>query len=822
MRSLPIDSHLPEILEALRVHRGAVVVAPPGSGKTTRVPPAIAEAATGKVVVSQPRRVAARLAATRIADELGGRLGELVGYATRFDRRTSARTRVELVTEGLLVRRLQTDPFLEGVGCVVLDEFHERTLDVDLALALLADCRREAREDLRIVVMSATLAPGPVADFLGCPVIEAPGRTYPVDLTFSKASRARIEARCAGSVRTLLAEEPTGHVLVFLPGVGEIDRTRRALRDGDLPGDVDVLPLHGRLPLSEQAAALAPSTRRKVVLATNLAETSVTLEGARAVVDTGLARVARFDPAIGLTRLETQPISQASADQRAGRAGRTGPGRCVRLWPEADHRGRPAASEPEIRRADLAPLVLQVLEWGTDAASLRWFEPPPAGGIQRAEETLRELGALNGGALTARGQAITSLPVHPRLGAVLLAGHALGIASTAATVVALMSEMDPFRGAPDAAGDGDLEPRLAAIAEAEWRGTAPAGVDRRRWNELKKVRDQLLRRVEALDGGTAPEGPFEPLVLALLAGFPGRLGRRRDRASGRYLLASGHGAVLEERSRADSEFLFALDLGSARRGAHAEHRIRLAHPVDLDLSLVPPRNELRFDAGNESVVLRRVTRIGALVLRDDQSSERPAPGESARVLEEAARAAPDRAQGGGDAQRLLARLRFAHGRNPSVFVGAPRSWEELLPDLCRRRRSFAELRRADVAGALANRLTWPQREALDRLAPERVLVPSGMHLPVEYPDEGPPVLAARIQQMFGASETPKVGGVPLLLHLLAPNGRPAQVTQDLAGFWTGSYKEVRKDLRGRYPKHPWPDDPANAEATNRTKRRKPN
>jgi ATP-dependent helicase HrpB len=744
-----------------------------------------------------------------------------VGYSTRFDRRTSRATRVELLTEGLLIRRLQADPFLEGVDCVILDEFHERTLDVDLALALLADCRRSAREDLAIVVMSATLDPGPVAAFLGCPVVEAQGRTHPVAVEYARMSTARVEGRCAAAVRRMLAEEPEGHLLVFLPGVAEIERTARALREAGLPDGVDVLPLHGRLSLDRQTAALAPSTRRKVVLATNLAETSVTLEGARAVIDSGLARVAAYDPAIGLTRLETRPISRASADQRAGRAGRTGPGRCVRLWTEADHRGRPAADLPEIRRADLAPLVMQVLDWGVDPAELTWFEEPPPAALERSRETLRSLGAIDSKGLTPRGRALVSLPVHPRLGAVLLAGRELGIEASAATAVTLMSEVDPFRGTPDAGGEGDLEPRLAAIAEADWSGGTPRGADPRRWAELRRVRDQLLARSAAVP--QAPrQGVLPPLVEALVAGFPGRLARRRGPGSSRYLLASGQGAVLSDRSRTDADLLFAVDLRSARRGERAEHFIRSAHPVDVEIGALPTTDEVRFDPETESVVSRRVTRIGDLVLRDTQTSARAPAGPAAAHLETAARRSPDRALApSGDALRLLARLRFAASLSDTLAGAAPDDWVDLLPELCVGRRSFAELRRADLSGALLGRLTWKQRAALDRLAPERLRVPSGSALPVDYGAD-PPVLAARIQQLFGSSETPTVGGgrVPVMLHLLAPNGRPAQVTQDLAGFWERTYPQVRKELRGRYPKHPWPDDPANAEATNRAKRRR--
>ena len=830
---LPIDPHLPSIVDAVHRRSAAVLVAPPGSGKTTRVPPALLDGGIrGRILVLQPRRVAARLAAQRIAAERGVRLGDEVGYTTRFDRRAGGRTRIELITEGLLTRRLQADPFLEGVGCVVLDEFHERSLHLDLGLALLAEVRRSARDDLAVVVMSATLDPGPVARFLDdCPVLDVPGRTFEVEVEYApRPSTDRIEARCARAVRRLLREEPEGHVLVFLPGVGEIARTGRMLEEGELPVGVDVLPLHGRLPGREQDRAVAPSARRKVVLSTNVAETSVTLEGVRGVIDSGLARVPRFDPAVGLSRLETVSISTASADQRAGRAGRTGPGRCLRLWTEAEHRQRRPADVPEVRRADLAPAALELLRWGVAPAEFRWFEPPPPGQLDQAGRLLEQVGATVDGVLTALGRRLAAMPAHPRLAAVVEAGRRLGVLTTAATVAALVSERDPFRQAPPGLDGSDLLPRLQAAAVFEATGHVPTGADRRRLEEVARVRDQLMT-VAGRSGPPSPParddrlGPAAPaLVRALLAGFPDRVARRRRSSGRRYLLASGIGAELDEASAAvGEELLVAFDLGSGGRRHQADHRIRSAHPLDRSWLLPQAELELRFDEENEAVVQRLVERWGALVLCERPATEAPEAVEVARLLARAAVERPDRAlDPSPDEVQLLARLRFAAAQAPELELPPITSWADLLPQLCVGRRSFAELRRTDLAPALSTLLTWRQHQELDRLAPERLRVPSGSRLRIDYDVDGPPVLAARIQQVFGWAETPRIaaGRVPLLLHLLAPNDRPAQVTRDLAGFWASSYAAVRKELRGRYPKHAWPEDPATATAEDRPRRRR--
>lgn len=813
-------------------------MAPPGSGKTTRVPPALLDVVEGTVVVLQPRRVAARMAARRIAEERGGRVGGEVGYRTRFERKVSAETRIEFVTEGLLLRRLQADPFLEGVGAVVLDELHERSLDIDLALALLREVQQEARDDLRLVVMSATLDPGPVQAFLGgeqgCDVVLAEGRAFPVELAWlPRESTRRIEEQVASAVRRVLAEEARGHVLVFLPSVRTIRDAERALRDGDLPGDVRVLALHGSLPPKEQDAALAPwDGGRKVVLATNVAETSVTFDGVRTVVDSGLAVVARFDAATGVTRLERERIARDSADQRAGRAGRTGPGRCLRLWTSKEDAALAAASAPEVRRADLASACLQLLAWGTEPSEFGWFERPPPGALERAETLLRSLGAWDESGLTPVGRQLAALPVHPRLGRVLLEARRLDVLASAATAAALTEGRDVARrqqGYPD---EDDLMFRLRLVAEAEMGGGGGAAMA-----EVRRVRDQLIRAAERLDGGVgggaaggahggrvgAGHGDAPALVRALLAGFPDRVGLRRGNGD-RYLLASGQGARLSSDSACrGADLVLALALDGGRRGQRSEAWIRMAVGLAADWLGAEEVDELVFDGDREAVVARRVRRFGELVLDERPSHAARDPLEQARLLEEAARGVDGLLTLDKDAESMLGRVDTLRRLRPELELPDLTSLDALLPVLCAERRSFAELRRAPVAPAVEALLSWEQRKALDAEVPARMRVPSGSTVRVQYSRDGaPPVLAARIQQLFGMMETPTVGRgrLPMRVHLLAPNGRPAQVTQDLASFWTNTWPEVRKDLRGRYPKHAWPEDPTTAIPEDRPKRRR--
>ena len=805
---LPIDDALPELLDALRRAGQAVLVAPPGSGKTTRAPCAVLDAGlagAGRVLVLQPRRVAARLAARRVAWERGTALGGEVGYQVRFERRMGRHTRIAFLTEGLLLRRLQADPFLEGVGCVVLDELHERSLQVDLALALLREVRASAREDLKLLVMSATIDPEPVVGFLGgpaaCPVVRAEGRRFPVEHRYlDQPDTLPLETRCARAVRRALVESEEGHVLAFLPGAPEIERTARALGQ---PAGALVLPLHGRLGPDQQDRALAPSTQRKVVLATNIAQTSVTLEGVRAVVDTGLVKQPRLDPALGLERLELGRIAIDAADQRAGRAGRTGPGLAYRLWTRAEQNLLAPATEPEIRRADLVPAVLALRAWGADPASFGWFEAPPSASWQAAESLLQELGALDlRGRVTPLGRRMEALGVHPRLARVVVEGHAQGCLAEAAEIAASASE-------------------------------PPGGVARL---------GELLRREARRALGPEPAPSSSPAASDpaawLLAGFPDRVGLQRRPGGRRYRLVGGRGAQLEEGCEAEgSPLILAVSLRAARRGERAEHRITRALALEPEQLELEDGEELAFDPEREAVVARRVTRYRDLVLRERPATQPVDPAAAAVLLGAEAADRPQRALRLRDEDRaLLDRVRFLAHHLPELGWPELGDLSSLLPELCVGRRSFADLRAVDWSRELRRRLTGPQLAALEREAPERLPVPSGSSVLLRYPDSGglrarpwgapdtpapePPVLAARIQQLFGMLRTPRVarGRVPVLVHLLAPNQRPAQVTQDLESFWRDTYHQVRKDLRGRYPKHAWPEDPSTAIPEDRPRR----
>jgi ATP-dependent helicase HrpB len=761
---LPIDPFVPDIVAAVRSRGAAVVVAPPGAGKTTRVPPALA--ADGPLIVLQPRRIAARSLARRIADEQGWTLGEEVGWQVRLERRFSPRTRLLVATEGILTARLQADPLLEGFRSVVLDEFHERSLHADLALALARQAAR-ARGDLRLVVMSATLDAGPVAEFLGgCPVIEVPGRPHPVEVSYAPGREL------ADAVRQAVARDG-GHLLAFLPGAGEIRRAQAALADLAARG-LRVLPLHGSLSAEDQDGALQPSAQRKVILATNLAETSLTVEGVTDVVDTGQQKVLRYDAEKGLDRLDTERICRDSADQRAGRAGRTGPGRALRLWDPRDilrpHR------EPDLLRVDLASPVLDVLAWGGDPLTFEWFEAPPDAALRAALGLLERLGAVKEGRLTPIGDALRALPLHPRLGRVLLAA---GASDEAALACALLAERVAWRTATETT-DCDV---LALLG----RGDLP-------FSARAAARDIAERaRLSGLTAGAADEGG---LRRALLCGYPDRVARRREPGSPRLLLASGTGASLGPESGVrDGEFLVALDVSGVDRG---EPRVRIASRVEREW-LRPTGTERvhRLEGGRVRALEREL--YGALLLAERPVE--PDPAEAERLL-----LAGARERGfGPEGEAVLRRLRFAGlDADPEALLARAVAGRIDLPNL-----------------ELEPLLAHDTRRELARLAPERITVPSGRHAALEYREDGSVVARVKLQELFGLAETPRLGPrrEPVLLELLAPNGRPVQTTRDLRSFWERTYPEVRKELRGRYPKHPWPEDPWTAPPTARARRR---
>ncbi len=839
-----------------------VLRAPTGAGKTTRVPPALLDAGAQKspaggggdgndtVIVVEPRRLAARSAAARIAAARGVRLGDEVGYQVRFDRKAGPRTRLLVVTEGVLVRRMRSDPFLERVGAVVFDEFHERNLDGDLALAMVRTVQREVRPELAIVAMSATLDARPLAAWLGdAPVVDSAGRQYPVEIRYCPPDRDEpLETTVAKAVAAAV-EDDRGDVLVFLPGMREIRRVGRVLEEPARRAGIDVFELHGDLPPAAQDRAIRAGDRRRIVLATNVAESSVTVAGVTTVIDSGLARVQRFDAAVALNRLERVRIARDSADQRAGRAGRTAPGRCIRLWSEHEQKSLRQTEEPEVRRVDLSPAVLALASWGdgamASASDLDWFERPETAALERAQELLTMLGAVADAGITELGRAMAALPVGPRIARLLLEGTRLGAARAAASAAAVLSERDPLRAAGKGIGAG------AGAGAGGGRGNdrrqAPGGwesdlLDRvelletgasRAAPSLLRARDQLLRLLRA-DSDRTGDASAEALLRAVVSAYPDRVARRRG-AGDRAVLVGGRGVRVSERSAVvTSELFVCLDLDAGRRGERAEALVRSASAVErewLSAAEIVTETTLAFDEARECVTAAESTRYrdlvletGAVAVDDDAAASRLLADAAARDLHRAL------SLDDADLVSLRARIAFLRAEHERrALPGAehlPRlddaALRAMLPELCEGRRSFADLRRVPLAERIASRIDHAARRMLDTCAPERIEVPSGSRIRLVYESGRPPVLAARIQELFGLAETPRVaaGRVPVLVHLLAPNGRPQQVTDDLASFWNTTYCEVRKELRRRYPKHAWPEDPWNAPAERRPQRRR--
>ncbi|MFZ5625044.1 MAG: ATP-dependent helicase HrpB [Gemmatimonadota bacterium] len=836
--SLPIDEALPRLGAALGGAGAAVLEAPPGAGKTTRVPLALldAEWLGGRTIVMlEPRRLAARAAAHYMARLLDEPVGRTVGYRVRLDTRVSAATRIEVVTEGVLTRMLQEDPALEPAGLVIFDEFHERSLHADLGLALTLVTRSVLRPDLRILVMSATLDGAAVAPLLGdAPTITSEGRAWPVDTRYRPPRRdQRVEDAVASAVLDALAEEE-GDVLVFLPGAGEIARVKERL-DAHIgnsplaPSTVRLYPLHGTMSAADQDAAIAPSPpgQRKVVLATSIAETSLTIDGIRVVIDSGLMRVPRFSPRTGMTRLETVRVTRDAADQRRGRAGRTGPGICYRLWAAHDDAGLVPRRTPEIFDADLAPLALDLAAAGVpDPSALRWLTPPPAAAFAQARELLRELGAIDPrGRITAHGRRMAALPLHPRLAHMLLRADELGAIADAADLAALLTERDIARGLAGPP-DPDIAIRLEALQGRGPRSGPGWEIDR---TGLERARREAVAFRAAVRGGgataRAPDGVSPGLLLALA--YPDRIAQRRPGQPGRFLLRNGRGASLSPAAPlAQAGYLVAAALDDAG----SESRIQLAaalEPAELEAHFggdFEREDVIAWDGAAQAVAARRRVRLGALVLRDAPLAD-PEPEAVTRALLGAIRSGELSLPWSDAARRIRERLAFLHRLDPDwpdvsdeALMASLDAW--LAPSLTGLRRK-ADVERLDLGGLLLQRLTWQQRAALDELAPDRITVPSGSRIAIDYTDPEAPVLPVRLQEVFGWMETPRIGGgkVPLTLHLLSPAYRPVQVTRDLAGFWRGTYFEVRKDLRGRYPKHHWPEDPSNAEAVRGVKRK---
>ncbi|MFP5464659.1 MAG: ATP-dependent helicase HrpB [Gammaproteobacteria bacterium] len=806
---LPIDEALPTLRAALDDHPAVVLEAPPGAGKTTRVPLELLAApwlGDQKILLLEPRRLAARAAARRMASQLGEAEGRTVGYRTRLDSRVSAATRIEVITEGILTRLLQADPALTGVGLVIFDEFHERSLQADLGLALCLQAQALLRPELRLLVMSATLDGAAVADLLGgAPRVSSAGRSYPVSVRYLPGD-GPLEGRIVAAIRRALAEE-TGSLLVFLPGTPEIRRLAAGLDRADLPAGVRVCPLYAGLDAAAQDAAITapPAGARKIVLATSIAESSLTIDGIGAVIDSGLSRHTRFNPRTGMDGLVTVPVSRAAADQRAGRAGRLGPGVCFRLWSEAEHGRLPAYAAPEIAVADLAPLALELALWGVrDPAELAWLTPLPAPHLAQARQLLQALGALDGdNAITPHGRAMAGLGLPPRLAHLLLAGAS----ADACLLAALLAERDILRRTPGQAPAVDIELRLAALRS----GRAGGDVDRAAFDAVLHLARRLQSRLPAATGEPRSCG-----VLLALA-FPDRIAQRRARGS--YRLAGGRGATLDVADAlAGAEFLVVAELDDVGDNA----RIRLAASIERSeieavcAPLIETAEEARFDVASGAVQARRVQRLGALVLADDPVPQPSAAAIAGALLEAIARRGVAALPWSDADRQLRARVALMHRLEPEA------GWPDLsdaalqagladwlgpyLPGL----RRLDDLADGRLRTALSSLLDHAQARRLDAELPRELTV-NGRARAIDYSADTP-VLAVRLQDLFGQHDTPRLAGgrLALVLHLLSPAGRPLAVTADLAGFWRGAYMEVRKQMRGRYPKHPWPEDPLHA------------
>ena len=823
--SLPIEAVLPRLHQALAGGVSAVLQAPPGAGKTTGVPPSLLDAhwlAHRRIVMLEPRRLAARAAARRMAAIRGEAVGDTVGFRVRGESRVGPRTRIEVVTEGVLTRMLLADPGLEAVGLVVFDEFHERSLHADLALALTLHSRNVLRDDLRVLVMSATLDGEAIAGLLGgAPIITSAGRAHPVETRYlPPRPDARLEAAVAGAVRTALGETD-GDILVFLPGAGEIRRTERLLEG--LPG-VDLIPLHGSLPPDAQDRALRPGTgsRRKVVLSTSIAETSLTIDGVRVVIDGGWSRVPRYSPRTGMSRLATVRVSLASADQRRGRAGRQAPGVCYRVWSEHHQQSLRAAARPEILEADLAQLALDLAAAGVrDPGELAWLDRPPDAAFAEARSLLGELGAVDGeGRITPHGRAMSRLAIHPRLAHMVLRGKELGDAGTACDLAAILSERDVLRRG-DGVPEADIRTRLDILRGRTEQALVDPDALRRVRADARSCRDSAVVRRPAAAAGDISIG-----VLVALA-YPERVAQERPDAPGRYLLRNGLGATLDPQTLTGSRYLAVAEVEVGRN----DNRILMAAPIELDEleglfeAAIATEDEVTWESRGGMVAARRRSRLGAIVLRDAPTRE-PDPARVTEVLLAGIRERGIGVLPWSDAARgVQARVAFVRRLEPDwpdLSDGAlEEDLEGWLGPLLGPRRRLADLATLDLVAALGGRLGWERSRALETIAPKHLTVPSGSRIPLDYRDPEAPVLAVRLQEVFGWADAPRIGGgrVPLTLHLLSPASRPVQVTRDLAGFWRNTYFEIRKDLKGRYPRHSWPDDPLLAEPTRRTKPR---
>jgi len=813
---LPIDNALPALTAALSANNCTVLVAPPGAGKTTRVPLVLLDqpwAKDKKILVLEPRRLAARAAAARMASTLREQVGDTVGLRVRFGSKVTKRTRIEVVTEGVFTRLVLDDPSLDGIAAVLFDEFHERSLDADLGLALARDAQQGLRSDLRLLIMSATLDGARIAALLGnAPVVESEGRAFPVDTRYlGRDQRAPIERQIADAIERALRAE-TGSLLVFLPGAGEIRRAEALLKERIAEKNTDIVALYGALDAREQDLAIAPSPadRRKVVLATSIAETSLTIEGVRVVIDSGLSRVPRYEPDVALTRLETVRVSRAAADQRRGRAGRTEPGVCYRLWDEPQTASLEPYMWPEILSADLSSFVLDLAQWGAaDPQKLAFLDAPPQAALNEARALLAELDAIDaGGRITEEGRKLRALPLPPRLARMVVDGAAEGAGELAASIAVLLTE----RGL--GGDDVNLQHRLDNFRRDRTRRADDARGMVRRWTETA--------------AGKKERGDHSIGSLLALA-YPDRVARNRGAGAGAFLLANGRGGIVDPASSlAREQFLVVAEL----TGAAAASRIVLAAPITLAeiearfAAHIEDSETTTFDAASASLRARRSRRLGALTLIE-QNRPVTANDVNARLLAE------------GIAKLGIGKLPWSKPqnqmRNRVMFLRRAEGDEwpnltdealahaavEWLAPFLSGKTALAQVGTDDLAAALDALIPWQLRKRLEAEAPTHFAAPSGSHVPIDYESEEGPKLSVRVQELFGLAVHPTIAGgrVPLLIELLSPAHRPVQVTRDLPGFWRGSYKAVKTDLRGRYPKHPWPDDPLTAPATRRAKPR---
>ena len=817
---LPIDAVLPTLKTVLESRTVAVLVAPPGAGKTTRVPLALLDAPwlQGKrILILEPRRLAARAAAARMAETLREEVGGTVGIRARLDTRVGSKTRIEVVTEGVFTRLILDDPTLEGIGAVLFDEFHERSLDADLGLALALDAQQGLREDIRLLVMSATLDGARVAALMGdAPVIESEGRAYPVETRYlGRDATRRIEDQVAEAIRRALRTD-SGSLLVFLPGQGEIRRVERLLQESIANEAIEIAPLYGAMDKAAQDKAVEPARPgiRKIVLATSIAETSLTIEGVRVVIDSGLARIARFEPDIGVTRLETVRVSRAAADQRRGRAGRTEPGTCYRLWDEGATQSLAPFADPEIRAADLRGLLIDCAAWGVaDPPALSWLDPPPAPALAEARADLLRIGALDpDGRLTERGKAIRALPLPPQLARMVVDAAELGAASEAAEIAALLVE----RGL---GGDAvDLAHRLAAFRRERSR----------RAEDMRRLAQGWARQVASVR--SERDGDVSPARLLALA-YPDRIAKARGQA-GQFLLANGRGAALDASDAlARQPYLVVAEM----TGRAAATRILAAVPLDeMELGRIAgerieTRVEISFDAGALALRARRARKLGAVTLASDTMPVPPGEASAAALAEGVLGLGADRLP--WTAAQTQFRDRVAFLRSADLARGAESDWPDLSqeglasPDWLAPHllgvTSLAGIGADRLDAALHALLPWDLRKRLDEEAPTSFEAPTGIRHRIDYEGEGAPILAIRVQELYGLETHPAIarGRLPLTLHLLSPAHRPIQITRDLKGFWTGSWSAVKTEMKGRYPRHPWPDDPTQALPTTRVKPR---